>query len=120
MILDKLQGFDSGENKVLDMVETIGWQLPLAQENPMDMSKRKAVLGPNLFLTADGKVDPNPSHYLHTSMSADHKAKPILNPLQIQLDNDQSLKKLIKAAIPGQIWAYLGTAAIFISHSNSQ
>ena len=119
MILEKLQSFDNGTKMGLDMVETIGWQLPMAHENPLDMTKRKAVLSSGLFLLSDGTIGANPSHYLHPSLSLDPRAKAVWSPLDIQLDNLQNLESLIKAAIPGQLWAYLRTAGMFISHSNS-
>ena len=117
--MKKIQAFEVVGGPVLHMVENIGTQLQLAHEDPKDMSKRKTVLGPGLFFRSDGSLDPNPSHYLHPSLSINPKSKPTLRCLNIVPDPSKSLSQLIKAHLPGQQWNQTGTAAMFISHSNS-
>ena len=118
-MLNKIQAFEANNGDVLHMVENVGTQLTMAHEDPKNMTRRKTVLGPKLFFNSDGSLDPSPLHYLHPSLSANPKSKPALRCLNITVDQTKSLRKLIMAHMPGQLWNHVGTAAMFISHSNS-
>ena len=118
-MLNKIQAFEANDGKILHLVENIGTQLPMAHEDPRNLAKRKTVLGPGLFFKSDGSLDENPCHYLHPSLSINPKSKPTLRCLNISVDPSKDLRKLIMAHLPGQLWNHLGTAGMFISHSNS-
>ena len=119
MMLNKIQAFEANGGNILHMVENIGTQLQMAHEDPKNLARRKTVLGPGLFFNSDGSLDPTPLHYLHPSISTNPKTKPTLRCLNIAVDQTKSLRKLIMAHLPGQLWNHIGTAAMFISHSNS-
>ena len=92
------------------MMENIGTQLTMAYEDQKNLAKRKTVLGPNLIFNLDGSCDPVPLHYLHPSLPNNPKSKPILRVFNIAVDETKSLRKLIMAHMPGQLWNHVGTA----------
>ena len=44
-------------------MEKVGVQTQTSSKDPLDMSKRRIVLGPNLYFKSDGTRDDNPIHY---------------------------------------------------------
>ena len=119
MMLKKIQSFEASSGTTMFLVDNIGTQLTMAHEDPRNMTKRKTVLGPGLFFKSDGTIDKNPCHYFYPSLSSNPSSKPVLRALKLNPDPTKSLEKLIKAHLPGQLWNHVGTAAMFISHSNS-
>ena len=117
--MKKIQAFEAAHGPVLNMVENIGTQLEMAHEDPYNMEKRKTVLGPGLFLDSRGNVDTNCCQYLHPSLSINPNSKAVLRCLKVSPDPSKSLKILIEAHIPGQLWNHVRTAGMFMSHSNS-
>ena len=120
MMLNKIQAFEAHGGDVLHMVENIGTQLTMAQEDPKNLARRKTVLGPGLFFNSDGSLDSTPLHYLHSSLSSNPKSKPTLRCLNIAVDQTKSLRKLIMAHMPGQLWNHIGTAGMFNVHIPQQ
>ena len=45
------------------LVEKVGVQTQTSVEDPLDLSLRRIVLGPNLYFKADGTRDADPIHY---------------------------------------------------------
>ena len=41
----------------------VGWQTQTSKGNPNDLTLRRAVLGPDMYFTAEGKIDKEPIHY---------------------------------------------------------
>lgn len=77
------------------------------------------MLGPNCYLTADGKPDPDPIHYWHPTLSEKINAPKLLPILSFKLDETQNLDDLLAAHMPGNLDQFIGVAAMIISSSNS-
>ena len=48
---------------IYTMCEKVGWQTQTCDKDPLNLPLCRAVLGPNLYFTAEGKVDHDPIHY---------------------------------------------------------
>ena len=63
MIEKRLDIFEATAPKEKEIAEKVGWQTQTSSREPKNLHLRRAVLGPDCYLTSEGKPDPNPIHY---------------------------------------------------------
>ena len=63
MIEKRLDHFEDTQFKEKFLVEKVGTQTQTSSKDPFNLNLRRIAIGPNLYFTHSGTVDPDPIHY---------------------------------------------------------
>ena len=92
------------------MVEKLGTQTQTSKVDPLNLSLRRIVLGPNLYFKADGTRDEQPIHYWgNGALSCKIGAPKLIKKLDVVPDDSMDLSALVEAYMPGicEVWGSL-------------